>query len=264
MVVDIRTIIREALREMVTQDVVAFKNYLRMTDQEKGSDLAHKYSHAVEDFFDQEFDENVPEEYVGMESYEIVDEMEANNAPLFQQFSKWLLDKFNMGSIEMQYDRPAWSTFDEGEMMRNQWLVHFTDSNSAHDIVMNGFTKGVDDIDQLGWTTHLPDRAKSYGGYNFAYHWKDVRRYGSDGKYGDTAVIFMASGVRTHHYGDQEPQFVFYGNTAKHRNLIYRNRETGEWQLENKSGRVLISKERISDMVDWFVSMYDRFRSTLN
>jgi hypothetical protein len=261
---DIRKLIQEALREVVTQDTIAFKNYLRMTDEEKGSDLAHTYSYMVEEFFDEEYDGDVPEEYVGMEPYEVVGEMEANNGQLFAQFCKWILNKFNMGGEGMEYDRPAWSTFDEGELMRNQWLVHFTSEENAHSIVRNGFTKGVDDISRLGWTTHLSDRAKQGGGYNFAYHWQDVKRYGSDGKYGDTAVIFMASGVRSHHYGDEEPQFIFYGNTAKHINLIYRNSETGNWEISSKTDRVLVSKEKVHEVVDWFVSFYDRFRNILN
>ncbi len=262
--VNIRKLIRETIEEMVTQDTVAFKNYLRMTPEEKGSDRAHTYSHKVEEFFDDEYDGDVPEEYVGMEPYEIVDEMGSNNEPLFQQFCKWIMDEFERGASGMEYDRPAWSTFDEGELMQNQWLVHFTDGNSAYDIVRNGFTKGVDDISQLGWTTHMSDRAKQSGGYNFAYHWSDVKRYGSDGKYGDTAVIFMASGVRAHHYGDEEPQFVFYGKTAKHINLIYQSRETGNWELEATNGRILVSKPKIHEIVDWVVSFYDRFRSILN
>lgn len=249
---------------MVTQDVLAFKGYLRMDDKEKGADLAHTYSHMVEDFFEDELDGEVPEEYVGMEPYEVVDGMEARNAELFGRFCEWLLDRFNSGSREMEHDRPAWSAFDEGELVRNQWLVHFTSEDSAIDIVRNGFTKGVDDISQLGWTTHLSDRAKQHGGYNFAFHWQDVRRYGSDGKYGDTAVIFMASGVKSYHHGDEEPQVVFYGNTAKHRNLIYKSGDTGEWEIEAKNGRVIVRKERIHEIVDWFVSFYDRFRSVLN
>lgn len=259
---DIRKLIREAIEEMVTQDVIAFKNYLKMDDKEKGADLARTYSHQVERFFEEEL-EDAPEQYAGMEPYEIVDEMEVNDEPLFDRFSEWILDKFNQGSRDMEYDRPAWSAFDRGKLMQNQWLVHFTDESSAINIVRNGFTKGVDDISQLGWTTHLSDRAKEHGGYNFAFHWTDVKRYGSNGKYGDTAVIFMASGVKADHHGDEEPQVVFYGNTAKHRNMIYKSSETGEWELEATNGRIIARNERVHEVVDWFVSFYDRFRSVL-
>lgn len=261
---DFRKLVRMVLSEMVTQDAIAFKNYLGMSDEEKSTDLAHKYSYMVDDFFSEELDEDVPEKYVGMEGYEVVETMEADGDPLFKAFCQWIMEKFNNGRSGMEYDRPAWSTFSEGELMRNQWLVHFTSSDNAHSIMRHGFTKGVDDIDQLGWTTHLHDRAKQHGGYNFAYHWSDVRRYGSDGKYGDTAVIFMASGVRAHHYGDEEPQFVFYGNTARHINVIHKNRETDMWELEAKNGRVLVSKERIHEIVEWFITFHDRFRSILN
>lgn len=259
---DIRKLIRETIEEMVTQDVIAFKNYLKMNDKEKGADLAHTYSHKVERFFDEVL-EDTPEQYVGMESYEIVDDMEANNEPLFDQFSDWLLDQFNRGGRDMEYDRPAWSAFDRGELIRNQWLVHFTDESNAIDIVRNGFTKGVDDISQLGWTSYMSDESKKRGGYNFAFHWTDVKRYGSSGKYGNTAVIFMASGVKADHHGDEEPQVVFYGNTAQHRNMIYKSGETGEWEIEGTNGRVLFRNERIHEVVNWFVSFYDRFRSIL-
>jgi hypothetical protein len=267
---DIRKLVRKLINETLTQDTLAFKRYLRSSDKEKGEELADKYGYKIEEFFENEVGE-IPEIYSHLEGdyVEMVEALRRNNPEMFDQFCGWLMDKFNQGKIGSEMDKPSWSTFDEGELIRNQWLVHFTDMHNAYDIAQNGFTIGVDNMDRLGWTTYLHDYEKERGGYNFAYHWKDAYRYGSRGhfggtKYGNTAVIFMASGVKTYHYADEEPQVVFYGNTAKHINVIYKNKETDEWEVAAKNRRVLFSNERLDKVIEWFVNNYNNFRSILN
>ena len=125
-------------------------------------------------------------------------------------------------------------------------------------------------MSKLGLTTHLGDFDKKYGGYNFAYLLSDFVRYakgdysrGSRGyKYGDEAVIFRASGIKVWHHGDQEPQVIFYGNTAT--NIIpITSGENAEWAIYGKNRRVLFENDDLQRVVNWLINNFDQYRKRL-
>lgn len=113
---------------------------------------------------------------------------------------------------------------------RMTWLAHFT--NAPYDIWREGFTKGMDQMDRLGLTTHYTDAAKKYGGYNFAF--VADSRYAvwaaKTGKYGTKGVvIFQNSGVHCYHYGDEEDQVVFWGADVDPKHIILIIQDGGDW-----------------------------------
>jgi len=101
------------------------------------------------------------------------------------------------------------------------WLYHFSDNADGYEgIISKGFTLGVDEPLYLGLTTY---KSKHYEGYNFAYTQDDVERYSKGGwgsrgkifKYGKWFVMFKAEqAIKAWHYGDQEPQVIFWGSDA--------------------------------------------------
>ena len=109
---------------------------------------------------------------------------------------------------------------------------------------------------------------KKYGGYNFAY---DVERYdryahsnhGRGFKYGKEAVIFRASGMELWHYGDEEPQVIFYGNTAKSIIPITEGEEH-QWAVKSvKTGRSLYENDDFDNVVVWVLRNFVQYRKQL-
>jgi hypothetical protein len=157
---------------------------------------------------------------------------------------------------------------DDDKIVKNKWLIHFT--NNAEEIAREGFTKGVNDITKLGLTTRLSDIDKQFGGYNFAYLLGDYVKYSremySGYKYGKEAVLFRASGIKTNHSGDREPQVIFYGNTAKNIIPIKKTNkgEYGEYGIyDMRDGKLLYENNNLSKVVNWVVKNYDQYRSRL-
>jgi len=114
-------------------------------------------------------------------------------------------------------DAPSFLFFGTPRVMRDAWMVHFTDR--ASDIENEGFTRGIREPMQLGLTTHFGEHAKSQPGYVFGYLPEDVRRYGwgrdARPKYGGGAVVFRADAVVAMHYTDEEQQAISWGPEAK-------------------------------------------------
>lgn len=263
----VREIIRSILSETVTNDAVYLKKYMNMSDDEKSSDLAYTYSYKLSDFledaqFSGKLEQDVADKYLEIDEYEAVETMQDEDPQLFNDFGKYLMGLLNQGKIGWDSETPAWSFYTDVNYIRNQWLVHFTDRDSAINIVRNGFKRGVEDISKLALTTRLGSSHFGEDGYNFAFLHSDVKKYETS-KYGDTAVIFMASGVIGYHHADQEDQVIFKGNTAKHINLMYRDRNSDEWTINDKNGRKLYSNERKNKVVDWFVNNYNNFKKVL-
>ena len=76
----------------------------------------------------------------------------------------------------------------------------------------------LNQVDKLALTTLHCGDYKDHQGYNFAYTAGDASRYGfsrGSAKYGDEAVIFQAPYLLFDHLGDQEPQCIFWGPSAR-------------------------------------------------
>ncbi|MCF8339612.1 MAG: hypothetical protein K9I82_01425 [Chitinophagaceae bacterium] len=266
----------QILKEYVTRDIVYLKDYFKMPDSTKIEYLPYEHYGYFRDFLeetDTDFEE--PSEYTDVDGedvfmfeddMELITWLEKNNKELFTEFGEYLFEKIKNNNLPIpDADYPAWSFFDNTpELIKNQWLIHFT--KDAYGIAENGFKYGVDDMSKLGLTTHLSEFDKKYGGYNFAYTLGDFEKYGrssgwhgSKYKYGDEAVVFNASGIKVWHYGDGEPQVIFYGNTAK--NIIpIRVNYDSEFYVQNKKGRVVYKNEKLPKVVDWIKNNYQQYR----
>lgn len=247
------------LNEYLTNDGVSLLRYFSQTDEEKKQNLpyAYNYQYLFEEFvIDNDIDydvdefEDVPEEY-------------------FNEYAEWLFSKIEGGSLNVEpSEYPAWSYLSNPTLIKNQWLIHFTDD--ATGIADNGFIYGVDDIDKLGLTTHLSQFEKKYGGYNFSYLLSDFVKYGKSNrgwdnnfKYGKEAVIFRASGVKLYHHGDEEPQVIFYGNTATNIIPITSGENSKFGVYSSKSGNLLYESDDMEYVVKWIVQNINQYQKQL-
>ncbi|MEK6828580.1 MAG: GNAT family N-acetyltransferase [Nanoarchaeota archaeon] len=273
------------VKEFLTQDEVALKQYLSMSDDNKKLYLPHEFSYFFNDFLEEEgieftmpkhmvpsnyADEPEVEEDMFDSEIELITWLENNNKELYNAFAEYLFKKIKDNTLPIpESEYPAWSYFDNSpELVKNQWLIHFT--NNADDIAREGFKFGVDDMTKLGLTTNLGEFDKKYGGYNFAYLLSDFPKYsrrsytqGGGHKYGKEAVVFNASGIKLWHHGDEEPQVIFYGKTASNIIPITRG-ENAEWAIRGKDGRVLFENDELQRVVQWLVSNYSQYRKQLN
>lgn len=271
------------INEYITNDEIYLRDYLSMPESAKLAYLPHEYWYFFQDFIDEtdyEFNfpkemrpgnyVDAPDEEVDMfdNNIELMRWLERNDKKTFNAFAEYLLDKINNNTLPISdSEYPAWSYFDDNpKLVKNQWLIHFTDD--AVDIAREGFKFGVDDMTKLGLTTHLGEFDKKYGGYNFAYLIHDFQRYAKGNyyrgkyKYGKEAVVFNASGIKVWHYGDEEPQVIFYGNTA--RNIIpITSGENNDYAIFGKNGRVLFEHDDLETVVYWLIRNFEQYRKSL-
>lgn len=117
-------------------------------------------------------------------------------------------------------------------------------------------------MEKLGLTCHLSEFEKKYGGYNFAYTLSDFPKYAKKSggyKYGSEAVVFNASGIKVWHYGDEEPQVIFYGNTAK--NIIpITSGENTEFAIYSKDNKILYENDDLKNVVYWLIKNFNQYR----
>jgi hypothetical protein len=255
----------KVVKEYISRDMVYLKDYFSMPLEDKMAELPQEYYYLFEDFIDDEgFYFERPEDLE--DDFELVEWLDNNDKNTFNAFAKYLYSRIQSNTLPVpDSEYPAWSYFDDSpEIIKNQWLIHFT--NDAQGIEKSGFKYGVDDMTKLGLTTHLGEFDKKYGGYNFAYLLSDFPKYAKNRrgyKYGDEAVIFNASGIRLWHYGDQEPQVIFYGNTAKNIVSIIGG-ESAEFAIYSKDGRVLYEDDDLTKVVNWFVTNYRQYRKAIS
>ncbi len=271
---------QEMLKEYVTKDIVYLKDYFSMPKSSKMEYLPHEYYYFFDDFLDETdtYFEKPKEEFINAygeletgddyHDIELMTWLENNNKEIYNKFAEYLFDKISNNTLPIDdSEYPAWSYFDDRpQLIKNQWLIHFT--NDADGIAKSGFKYGVDDMTKLGLTTHLSDFDKKYGGYNFAYTLNDFQKYGSSSygnwsksgyKYGNEAVVFNASGIKVWHYGDEEPQVIFYGNTVK--NIIpITSGENSKFGVFNKKGKLLYENDDLTKIVKWIVNNYHQYR----
>jgi len=254
--------IRTYILEYLTKDSVSLYHYLKQPGKEKKKYLYEMYPYLFEKYADK-YDLDLEIDYDNPE--DVIDFL-SRNPKLKKDFNEYLykgIIDFNLPIDDSDY--PAWSFFsDNPQIIKNQWLVHFT--SDSLNIYKEGFKYGVEEIDKLGLTTRLADIDKRYGGFNFAYTPYDCSKYSRDRhgyKYGEEVVIFKASGVRVLHYSDQEYQTIFYGDTATNINSITQG-ENG-WGVESNidSSIILYENEDLDKVIDWFINNYDQYRKHL-
>lgn len=69
--------------------------------------------------------------------------------------------------------------------------------------------------------------------------------------------------MELYHYGDDEPQVIFYGNTAK--NIIpITNGEDKKWGVYSRyNGRLLFEDDDLKKVVYWVIRNYEQYRRQL-
>ncbi len=266
----------QPINEYVTQHDVYLRDYFNMTDEQKKNSLPFMYPWLFSDFLvEKDIDFKRPthvritvdgeepgDEY---EDYETVDFIQQKDKPMFDAFASYLFDKVERNELPVDdTDYPAWSYITHPRLVKNQWLIHFT--NEPWGIAKNGFARGVSELDKLHLTTRLGEFDKKYGGYNFAFRADIYNRYakGRQGyKYGNEAVMFIGSGIEITHHGDEEPQVIFWGKKAK--NIVPITLEYGEdYTVHNiKKGGVVYKNQDLDDVVSWVMRNYDRYKNVI-
>jgi len=158
-------------------------------------------------------------------------------------------------------DAPSWFHLSNPKIVKNQWLIHFT--NDAKAVACAGFKHGVSNLEELGGaTSNAIDAKRSTGKFNFAYQLSDPWQEGF--KYAHEAVLFKASGVVAWHDGDQENQVVFQGNTAK--DIVPLVIEFGDWFANGigKGGRPDQDGFRqLPEAVRWVTTNFNQYKALL-
>jgi hypothetical protein len=263
---------RKVLKEYLSQDMVSLYQYFKTSREDREKYLPYEYPYQFDQFAIeyklQDLKDKFEEE--GIETYEIPDILESEHPEVLEQFGKWLYMMIEDGDLgENKADYPTWYFFDDAKVVKNQWLIHFT--NDADSIAIEGFTRGVNEMDKLGLTTHFGDFYKKYGGYNFAYKVEDYAKYahsnrsfgGYKFKYGKEAVIFNASGLRLWHNGDEEPQVIFFGDTAKNIIPIVEG-ENSTWSVRNaKTNRVIFENDNFDKVVQWVINNFIQYKNAI-
>ena len=152
---------------------------------------------------------------------------------------------------------------------RTTWLVHYT--NHPDKIAAQGFTKGVDDMENLALTTGMSDKAKERGGYNFAFlaHGKYGGRNfdggGRDQKYGKHMVFFQSSGVKTFHQGDNEQQIIFWGNDIPKNTIVPVYFEDGKLTIKqwHDDDKIIFKTDDYDAMVEWITRNYQQYNGVI-
>jgi hypothetical protein len=143
---------------------------------------------------------------------------------------------------EEAVDAPSFVFFDRPTVLRNAWLIHFT--NQAKKIVQQGFLFGVADPGRLGLTTHLSKAQKNQPGYVFAFRPQDAR-HGT--KYGREAVLFRADAILAYHNTDQESQAIAWGEEAEDLHEV--RKDGGRWILGGDEDEDAESYATLEDLI---------------
>lgn len=244
----------QVLKEFISNNEVSLLRYFQMSDEEKKKQLPYTYHDLVDEILDKHIED----------TYEYVENIYGSEE--YQMIADELFEMITDGVLPLSHeDYPAWTFYDLHGIVKNQWMIHFTEY--AEDIAKDGFTHGVYDIDRLGITSSVSDFEKKYGGYNFAYDVNDYKRHYKNSfgnKYGSEAVLFRCSGIKLWHNGDEEPQIIFWGDRAKNIIPITECGEEAPYCVTSvKTGNIIYEGE-FEEVVDWVLANYNQYRKHLH
>jgi hypothetical protein len=252
----------------LSQLLNSFKN-----ESDRRTSAVEYYTYLIRDFLSDHFPDTSREYDENYDEWEIIEELKKNpeTEDIYTEFEDYCFEKILK---ESPTDGPLWLYMDFRKLVRNTWLIHFSDS--AYDIYLKGFKYGVDvySTERLALSTYYSDETRKRApGYNFAYNVEDtnLKRTAVHGrsrkpKYGSEAVMFIGSGVQAYHHGDEENQVIFLGSSAK--NLVYiefdNNREK-RWHVFSKRNRYrpVFSSDDLDDITTWVIKNYDQYSSVL-
>jgi hypothetical protein len=260
--------LKSILLEYISSPIVDLKQYLTQTEAEKKTELG--LGNDCLEFLGKNYPE-IYEKYIQNIYYESSEKKLMKEYPdVFNAWCDFLYDKLKRNDNYRYFERgyPTWYYVDYRSIVKNQWLIHFSDY--AEDIYHDQkFNRGVYDYTTLGLTTHLPDSMKDGIGYNFAFLLSDYMQYGSGDMYhrgrwtyGKEAVLFKASGVKVWHYGDQQPQVIFWGPSAFDIVCIREHTSSGDYYVYSNHSRDLFVGD-FDDCVNWVVNNFNQYKRVL-
>jgi hypothetical protein len=256
----------QMINEYLVNDVIRFKKYLESPKSLKKKSLPHKYYYLFDDFILE-----TGYKFKGSKENDgdkIISWIENNDKKAYEEFAEYLYNKIEDETLPIEKRKyPAWRWLKSPEIIKNQWLIHFTDY--AKEISKDGFKYGAKNLDDLAATTRLSKADKEAGGYNFAFSIDDFPKYysyytnyGLLPKYGPLAVLFKASGIRVWHEKDQEYQVIFYGREAT--DIIPIVFGEKNWAIFDKDGRVLFENDDLDRVVKWAIDNYNQYRKKID
>jgi hypothetical protein len=257
---------RLILSEMAVNSIVKLYRYIKDGRKDYVNELPYKYYYRFDGFIRDKKDDypelkNIKNPlYFNLEDLEV---LRKNNPKIFDIFAEYLLDKVDSGDIGNPL-LPLWAIFDYPEILKNTWLIHFTDSKNISQIMANGFDGGITNYDVLSYTDWASDKHR--GGkdsFFYAFDVNDVKKLKSyNGKYGDSAVMFRASGVKAYHNGDEEFQVIFQGDTVS--NIVPIFRDYDNWVIMTKDSRYVAENEHLTKIIEWVEKNYPQYRKNFD
>lgn len=271
------------IQEYIDNNLIDLKKYINMTEEEKQEDLIELFKNIFPLWFwNSSYIHRLPKikEKIG-------GDIKDKNVDKIFEFFPDIRHSFGLSLYSMvmkdygedlhtgygvPYNRmPSWIFFDKGnsEIIKNQWLIHFTKFEDAKNIAKTGFSMGTSDMKRLG-LTYQRTADKGLGGYNFAYTLDDYEKYGSrDGgipyKYGNSILMFKASGVKFWHKTDTEPQVIFWGNYA--RDIIpiipTYDKDFRFYVMNQKTKKKIVQSKTLPEMVDWIQQNFNQYKDVL-
>jgi hypothetical protein len=255
--------LKSLLLEYFTEPVSVLKKYITKTEAERKIELGLK-NDCIE-FLARRYP-SIYEKYRKNNYGESSEMLMKEHLDVFNEWCNFLYEKLNSYDYHEYFDTgyPTWNYVDYRSIVKNQWLIHFSDT--AQNIYYDQrFNSGVDDYTRLGLTKHLSDGMKDMEGYNFAYLLSDYLRYGKERnrfKYGKEAVLFKASGIQVWHFGDAEPQVIFWGPSAFDIVYIREDSDTGEYYVYSKN-KTSPFRGEFDDCVDWVINNFNQYKRIL-
>lgn len=273
---------KSKLKEFVVQEISWLKQYLNQSDDSKAEEILYSFPYVIDYYTDDivfEARRNDDDEMLtlieDMEWEGVVAHLlgEGKYKEVSKEIKKKALEKLRHFDLEDE-EIPSWFYLDRPTIIKNQWLIHFTDE--ADSLADEGFNYLVDDVTKLGLTTYINKKSydRSKAGYGFSYLIGDYIKYGrqrSGGisrrggwRYGAEVVLFRASGVRCWHNSDKEYQTIFKGDTVKEIIPITKGEDEVGFAVYNKKTRnQIFGNDDLTIVVDWVLNNYDQYRGVL-
>jgi len=272
-----------SFKEYIDNNIIDLKKYINMTELEKREDLINMFKDTFERWINYSgYSFKIPEiqQKIGEDiNIKNVDTIFKLFPDIKNSFGVWLYSRVlnNYGEelhtgYGIPYNRiPSWVFFDKdySQIVKNQWLIHFTDFINAKDIAKMGFSMGTNDMKKLG-LTYNRTADKKLGGYNFAYTLDDYVKYGSrdDGttyKYGKSVLMFKASGIKFWHKTDMEPQVIFWGKYAKDIIPIIPtyDKDYRYYVMNQNTKRRIFQSKTLPEMVNWIQQNFNQYKDVL-
>ena len=192
-------------------------------------------------------------------------------------FGKWV-DKYalsdedikNWGNPKEKYvnvsDYPPCYFMSYEGFVKNDWLVHFSDTNSIESISRKGFKYGIRLGDMKGlalstWKVLDDKELMDMDGYIFSY---ELDRFDTNLFETDTSfVIFQGSGIKVYHNGDKEFQVICMKESVKNFIPVYWNEEKNWYEIKDKETNRLYWKSQEQYITDVMEELNDWIKNNI-